>query len=146
MTQYMKYSKVCTVNDNCRFKFNTGVSAGEETQYGVILSDGTTIGFENCFASNICYIYVDLDGFNKGANSPCKDVFKFGILDGNITYGARSVVESNNFIDNTDNALGSVICAAWVINSKNMDYLKLNSSGKCPDGQYLQFGVKTTCK
>ena len=29
---------------------------------------------------------------------------------------------------------------------KNMDYLKLNSSGKCPDGQNLQFGVKTTCK
>ena len=147
ITEFMKYSKVCTVNDACTL-FDAGTdTGGNRTRHAIILPDGATVGFD-CWTGE-CGIYIDLDGPNKGANKFCRDYFKLFIKTDKfnkqkhiVTYGSREDVENNvvyNFNDSSS-------CAAWVLVNGNMDYLKRDSSGKCPDGQYLQFGVKTSCK
>ena len=139
----MKYSKVCTVNDACTlFDVNNGLSEGNRTPHAIVLPDGATVGFDSW--NNEFTIYIDLDGPNKGANAHCKDYFLLGIIPDNfnkqkyiVTYMSRHAVENNEVFPYTTPG-----CAAWVIVNSNMDYLK----GKCPDGEILQFGVKTSCK
>ena len=36
-------------------------------------------------------------------------------------------------------------CTAWVVLNDNVDYLKLDSQGKCPNGTVLSWS-NTTCK
>ena len=115
--------------------------------HAIILPDGATVGFY-CLSFGGCDIFIDLDGTNKGANKFCKDDFMLYIYTDNynkqkyiVTYGGREHVKNNNVYIS-----GVVGCTAWVLVNGNMDYLKLDSSGKCPDGQQLQFGVKTSCK
>ena len=148
ITEFMKYSKACTVSDACTL-FDAGTSEGQRAQHAIVLPDGATVGF-NCWTDE-CTIYIDLDGPNKGANAHCKDYFQLGIRQDNfneqkyiVTYTSRWMVK-DNAVFNTAYSQGSY-CAAWVLVNGNMDYLKTDSSGKCPDGQELQFGVKTSCK
>ena len=139
ITEFMKYSKVCTINDNCTL-FNSGntSSEGARARHAVILADGTTIGF------NRDIIYIDIDGFNKGQNIAGKDYFYLRII-GNpktINIGSSHLIKDSEPFDCFNNA-GEY--TTWVLTNGNMDYLK-TINNKCPDGQKLQFGVKTSCK
>ncbi len=37
-------------------------------------------------------------------------------------------------------------CTVWVVDNDNMDYLKLDDNGKCPNGKTLNWTTNTTCK
>ena len=140
ITEFMKYSKSCTVS-NCMVFDTGGTSAGESNgvNYGVILADGAAIGF---YYNQIdfCTVKIDLDGFNKGANTQCKDYFRVII---NEKQGVH-------FVTNYESGYNSSGCTAWVLINKNMDYLKTNDQsigGKCPDGKtVLNWTTNTTCK
>ncbi len=144
MIEFMKYSKVCTVSDNCKLKFNAGASEGDTRNYSIILADGSTLGF-NYGGQDI---YIDIDGINKGANKPGIDVFQVGIRPDNnngqyiLTYGFRDSIKENSYC--CQNNSGEY--TAWILVNGNMDYLKTSDGKTCPDGQKLQFGVKTSCK
>ena len=155
ITEFMKYSKVCTVNDACTL-FDAGDSSGgNRYPHAIILPDGATVGFSR-YGSGLSHdtdlllnIYIDLDGTNKGANKHCTDVFYLNIDTDNfnkqkyiVTYGYRAYVKDNQKLASSDVSS----CTTWALVNGNMDYLKLDSNGRCPDGQELQFGVKTSCK
>ena len=149
ITEFLKYSKNCTISNNCNFTFDSTNSDGDNvrnSKYVIFLQDGATVGFSTFWTSHynryITDIYVDIDG-NKGANEECKDYFKFNIRGDSkkLTHGIGLVRDNSTFT-----GYDSFWCATWIIVNGNMDYLKLGSDGKCPDGQYLQFGVKTSCK
>jgi len=78
-------------------------------------------------------IYVDIDGPNKGSYTYGKDVFEFKIFNdvGLVTYGYNKSI--SELITDSTTGWGNHL-ATWIINYDNADYLKLNSSGKCPNG------------
>ena len=143
MTEFMKYSKICTVSDACTYKFDSGSSSGINVNNGIILADGSAISFayDHTTASYIgddgfggfdhIAIFIDLDGFTKGPNKHGRDFFVL-FLNHNRGVHAEPHNENQKYVD--DYSLRS---AAWIIENGNMDYLKCND---------LQFGVKTSCK
>ena len=132
VTEFMKFSKQCTVSDNCSLKFDTGLSAGQSMKYGVILADGATIDIFGAL-SGWATIMIDLDGFNKGANKHCYDYFKLfyapssGLIP-KCSYDSGTSISSVSHSDR---------CTAWILQYGNMDYLKCND---------LKFDTKTSCK
>ena len=129
-TEFMKLSKNCKMTKGC---FNSG--SGTSDYYEFITADGTAIAISNG------YIKIDIDGLNKGRNSPSIDRFVFR-YDENGIY----VLPMNANIFSA--CLGGRIqecCTIWVINYGNMDYLKANSSGKCPNGTVLTYETVTSC-
>ena len=128
ITEFMKYSKSCTVS-TCTGKFDTGSSEGEAMRYGVILADGATIDISG--SDGVGTILIDLDGLNKGANKHGVDYFK---LDYDSTGDVRAYGHSDSDVPNS----GTWSSTDWVIRHGNMDYLKCASQ--------LKFGGPTTCK
>ena len=145
ITEFMKYSKACTVTD-CSAVFDKGGTSGGDysgtAKYNVILADGSTVGF-------LSYaVLVDIDGLNKGPNTAGKDFFKF-------CYNNTENKFSHNLYGIRYNWTGPIhsehksseYAAAWVIVNGNMDYLKVGNDGKCPDGKtVLDWTTNTTCK
>ena len=82
---------------------------------------------------------VDIDGPNKGAYTNGKDIFVFTI--GEEQYGGLEPwgVKYNGINPNSNfsPAHHSQATTEWVINYGNMDYLKANSDGKCPNNIQL---------
>ena len=128
ITEFMKYSKVCTVSDACSLFEGNNESGGVRARHAVILSDGSIVGWQIPDT-----IYVDVDG-TKGANDFCIDTFQFtiGATDKQLRpeniYGDASISRGGR---------GASYCAAWVIKNGNMDYLKCSG---------LKFESNTTCK
>ena len=136
VSEFMKYSKVCTVSDTCTL-FNSGSSEGTRVKHAVILADGSVVGFD--FDSVWYRFYVDIDGMNKGLNYAGIDYFNF-------TINPNEKLHLNNRpLQYNDNANET---AAWVIKYGNMDYLKTTGySLKCPDGKTILDGTtNTSCK
>ena len=138
ITEFMKYTKVCTISDNCQFTLNSGSNTvGKSTKYSIILSDGTVLDFE-LETNTYLHINIDIDGINKGANKSCMDNFEIEV---NNTQGLHYTYTRASYIDH------STSCAAWVLVNGNMDYLKVGNDGKCPDGKtVLDWTTNTTCK
>ena len=140
ITEFMKYSKVCTVSDSCTLFDANSESSGIRANYSVILADGSVVGFSYMQHNTYRKIFVDIDGMNKGANLACKDFFTFIIDDNGIL---KYSVGGSTYAEHEDSAL----CASWVMRNDNMDYLKTGSDYKCPDGKTVLDGVtNTTCK
>jgi len=141
ITEFMKYSKVCTVSDSCTLFDANSKSSGIRANYSVILADGSVVGFNYSPKEVVAMpkIFVDIDGMNKGANLACKDFFTFVIDDnGILKYTTTSLY---------DYPEDSALCASWVMRNGNMDYLKTGSNHKCPDGKTVLDGVTNiTCK
>ena len=142
VSEFMKYSKVCTVSDACTL-FNKGssYSDGVRTPYAVVLQDGSVVGFAT--SGNMGYVLVDIDGMEKGPNQASKDYFQF-------TINPEEKLHINRQEDNVSSsyfAINANPASAWVIKNNNMDYLKTDSSGMCPDGKtVLNWTTNTTCK
>ena len=158
ITEFMKVSKNCGYSDNNNSCFINLASlkplrANESTfhagkSYSFILADGTSVDIHPYSSSESSSesssdpssdpstkIYVDIDGFNRGSNTLGKDVFLFtaNFSDGTLLpYWAWSDGMMTLFI-----RAGGHSAAAWVIKYDNMDYLKTDSSGKCPNGTTL---------
>ena len=146
VTEFMKVSKVCTINDNCSISYDTnegisGTAGNYSLGYNVILADGSTVGFVPRYKS--ADIFVDIDGSNKGKNSYCTDTFRFKFM-----YNELNVANPYNYGSNLTTYSPykyPMECTYWVITQGNMDYTKTGDDGKCPDGQKLS-ETHTTCK
>ena len=120
LMEFMKFSKDCGTNNSGNSSCFSGSNIGIGLNYSFITSEGTGVAI----ATN--GIYVDIDGPNKGTNTPSKDIFAFNINNesGEITpYGdiSMSTLSCGCFTNK------SFECTAWVVNMDNMDYWK------CPD-------------
>ena len=136
LTEFMKVSKNCGIDNRGCFpdkeiKFRSGAASGVQADggyyYRVILADGSSVGLSNGT------IEVDIDGPNKGSAQLGYDMFLFRCLDGEVvpfSIGGAFIALLNNLKQNGEGQSASL----WIINYDNMDYLKLDSSGKCPNG------------
>ena len=153
LSDFLKISKNCETN-------NTGCFNSEKPKefggtelplfegYQFILADGTSVAISD-------YIYVDIDGPNKGQTTIGKDIFIFEIYDNELIPLHNNVVSGTSCgyscVDGPDaSPLGhkdyfSDCAAHWVINFDNMDYLKIDDDNKCPNGTTLSLS-KITCK
>ena len=133
--------------------------------YNYILADGTsvsmgTMGFLSNSVNSFCdtsyfhgnnacaAIVVDIDG-RKGANEYGKDIFVFTIYDVGNQYVLYPNFGDPNQQGDFDFTQGSgdigFLGSLWIIKNDNMDYLKLDSNGKCPNGKTLNFSTNTSC-
>lgn len=115
-----------------------------------ILSDGTYINIGNAYLSVIpdsayrnnkliAPVWIDINGNNKGNNREGEEVFIFEITNQGI------YPEGQDEGDLQEQCFGLGYCTKWVIEVGNMDYLKVNSDGKCPNGTTLSW-TNTSCK
>ena len=149
LTEFMKTSKVCGMeaNKGCmpnivkynNYQHNMSDGLDNSNYYKVVLADGTALAIQ---ANN--NIYIDIDGPNKGPNTIGRDVFVFKFAEDNtgiLTYGDGSDESSllNLSIKYGQNS------STWIIRYDNMDYLKVDSNGKCPNGKILDGVSNITC-
>ena len=144
VSEFMKISKICKNISECEITFSSNGSAFDSKIYTVV-ADGTPISLNWFKNFGHGYIYFDIDGVTKGPNKDGFDVFalkydKNGIdLNKNAEYVYKQMNQSYGF--------DPIIAAKWVLLFDNMDYLKTNSSGQCPDGKTkLTFGGNHSCK
>ena len=117
LIDFFKTSKVCGYPaGNCFANY----LKYDSDMYAFITQDGASIGVLPLF------FYVDIDGPNKGPNTPGKDGFAF-MYNSETAY----TVAPYGSIDFNSTLLTSgcfkkqdLNCTAWVVNMGNMDYLK----------------------
>ncbi len=150
--EFLKVSKFCgTTNpDNC-FVYKIQQN---NTMPTFILASGASILFSgvsnNCQklnttdVLNYCGTFlIDVDGPNKGKNVQAFDQFDFILTEENGLVPRGRERSDYNTATSCIGWHGE--CAEWVMNYGNMDYLKTDSSGKCPNGKILSATV-TSCK
>ena len=144
MTEFMKVSKSCGMPSNkgcfskkitkCLNGTNFDSSLDSTGAFKIILADGTSVYFSIKDSGNI--IIIDIDGPSKGNNQFGIDLFTF-TLENDLIQPNRL----DNFSEYFSNIFGITkmgqYASGWIIDYDNMDYLKLNSSGKCPNGTTL---------
>ena len=150
ITEFMKISKSCTNNVNAGC-FTTGKysdiisnmyreTVTDSNTYMYITADGTSLGFKY-YSNNDIFVPVDIDGPNKGKFTVGLDYFEI-FLDSDGLYmddtGSSPLVSC---------AMGQYpsSCFDWIMKFDNMDYTKINGSGKCPNGTALN-KTNPSCK
>ena len=151
ISEFMKVSKNCgvTTDQGCFSNKKTiqkksggysGIAVKDSSAdyYKLILADGSSLIF---FAptSGVAGIYVNIDGPNKGTPILGKNVFLFNISEEKGVY-------YQDFSSMLAFCFDMGQCSFWVIQNDNMDYLKADSSGKCPNGKVLNMTTNTSCK
>ena len=162
MTEFMKVSKDCGTDGSGCFHDvyidlagNDAVSPMNWSTHPMVLSaDGTAIDFSinapACDFSNgqlkeICgFLYVDIDGI-KGPNTVGKDYFIFRIAKSGIYPEGAQIFEDDSSDYGQACFADGYFCAGWVIEMGNMDYLKADRDGICPNGTILSVD-NPTCK
>ena len=167
-TEFMKISKNCkfTIGSGCWVNKDVNYLDGtsswgpgtSDDSYKFIMADGTALAFDiiwqnGCTSgfsysngggtvSNKCTtIYIDLDGI-KGANTDGKDFFEFYVTKDGIVPEVASNVNDAALKASCFKFGG---CSGWVLANGNMDYLKADRTGKCPNGKQLSW-TNTSCK
>ena len=154
MLEFMKTSKNCghAVNAACMKTGNFTGALGatlssaaapvSADNVSAILADGTSIVFSKSTQGNMLgTIYVDIDGPNKGLFRHGVDLFRFYVSpDRGIYYSDSTDLCSSSTPGDDDS------CENWVLSNGNLDYLKADSSGKCPNGKVLNYTTNTSCK
>ena len=163
MTEFMKISKNCgTEGSGCfpddDYRVLDGNSAESPINWDLepmyLLADGTAIDFfigsltcnDTIGQLNGCcgLLYVDIDGI-KGPNTLGKDYFMFHVAKSGIYPQGAQILHSKS-ANYGEFCFGSgSYCAGWVIEMGNMDYLKADRQGKCPNGTTLSVD-NPTCK
>ena len=146
LTEFMKVSKNCgrekkkgCLNTTQKNMFDGGVTNPDNTTtfYKFVLADGATVAIHP-----LGIIFVDIDGANKGATQLGKDVFGFayyyehdGIIDALTVPRADNMAQYIGYLTpKSQNEVNAFFATGWIIDYGNMDYLKLTSEGKCPNG------------
>ena len=137
---FLKTSKTCgfTANAGClsksaKYLNGTNWSAWQGATdnstglYKFILADGSSLAIGA--TSYLLQVVVDVDGPNKGAST-------FGNPVGNTMLTSKTDLSSN-----FSSGLG---LATWVLQTDNMDYLKV-TNGKCKNNTVLSW-TNTSCK
>ena len=140
ITEFMKVSKTCeqVTNSGCFTPGNVknlNGSNGEQynnatSAYNFITADGMSVRLSSVNSSQIV---VDIDGPNKGSYVLGKDVFLFNISEGFLVPFGNNVSFDSLLNANCASGVGS-FAASWIIKYDNADYLKLDSTKKCPNG------------
>ena len=152
--EFLKVSKNCghNVNGTCmttgQYKniagthyVTTPVSADN---FSAILADGTSILFSKYTSDSTGIIVVDIDGPTKGLFKYGVDLFEFRV---DSTNGLHYIKDYDNGITScVGEGAGVYGCEMWVIQNGNMDYLKADKTGKCPNGKVLNYTTNTSCK
>jgi len=114
------------------------------------LSDGTMLTIrDNLLPTEKLCIDVDIDGNNKGKNSYGFDTFIICVTKEGTVTPAYDAYPQTTFGASCEPKVGGIGCAAWVINFENLDYLKADNQGKCPNGTTLSATANppvTSCK
>ena len=140
MTKFLKVQKDCGIGGSGCFKSGNflllgGSDSGEAPNgYTVILADGSSVSFKYNG-----WMAVDIDGPNKGKNQFGDDIFYFSInndgdsIVGNQEVGSDSEQTFAALLTRSKQGNGTW-ASSWVLKYGNMDYKKVNSSGKCTNG------------
>ena len=157
ITEFMKISKTCGTNKNqgCIGKnfydktsnyvpiFSLIAGDSADLGYKVILADGMSLSISAVYGTGDWLFLFDIDGPNKGASMLGKDIFSFTIVRNSSPTELRPDPKSTT--TSLNNCFQSGLCTEWVVNNGNLDYLKADTSGKCPNGKVLSETV-TSCK
>jgi len=164
LTDFLKVSKNCgTKTGGCIhpsiYKYKDGSNegshfgTGQSNYYRAILADGTSVAFiifangcrvhtADITSEKLCgWAFVDLSGPNKGKHMWGVDFFDFFLT----SNGFLPIGTPMDNYGNTQDVLKSnclskgLHCAGWIIQNGNMDYLKVGSDGKCPNGTVLSW-------
>ena len=73
-----------------------------------------------------------------------KDIFSFTIVRNSSPTELRPDPKSTT--TSLNNCFQSGLCTEWVVNNGNLDYLKADRTGKCPNGKVLNYKTNTSCK
>ena len=138
ITEFMKVSKTCSllatnnecISNNLKDLSTGGTNLTGDDSYKFITADGTSIAIK----MDLLKIYVDIDCPNKGTGVFGRDAFTFIIDKENDTIRVENSVPTITSVLTT--GAGAPV-TTWVIMFDNMDYLKTDSSGKCPNGKVL---------
>lgn len=155
ITEFMKLSKICEFDQTGCFSNNTYKTRdGDSTvlnpkisyKYKILTADGTSLSFEltgkNCsynerLEGECAIIGIDIDGPTKGPSIRGIDTFYF--------YFTKNGIAFIDYEPRLNDLFQKGIYAdSWIIKNENMDYLKADSSGKCPNGTQLSETV-TSC-
>ena len=150
ITEFMKLSKTCGLADNqgCFTKGSAkhlkGTSSyknldegGSLKYYKFVTADGTSIAIvrTNYVPGGLAMVfYVDIDGSSKGQYTYGKDIFSFEIFYKDSMLTPMRASNFSQYLSNLKQDGTGTYASGWVIDYDNMDYLKLNSEGKCPNG------------
>lgn len=103
--------------------------------YKLLLDGDTALSFFSLVVPNEgtkIYVNVFLDGVTATA-IPGETCFLFNITENG--FEPLSTVPSSCFSSTLDNK--PMYCTYWVLRYGNMDYLKADATGKCPNGNQL---------
>ena len=159
LTEFMKTSKNCGVqgatgaSNSCfsngyLFSLNgTKYTIWPDTNtefFTATLADGTglTISARNLTNNRLFWAIINIDGVNKKSTYG-KNTFTFYALpdQGVVPYNTESDTISTCFGGSGES------CSGWVVQFDNMDYLKVGTDKKCPNGKTILDGTtNTTCK
>lgn len=157
ITEFMKISKTCGTNKNqgCIGKkiydktsnyvpiFSLIAGDSADLGYKVILADGMSLSISAVYGTGDWLFLFDIDGPNKGPSMLGKDIFSFTIVRNSSPTELRPDLKSTT--TSLNNCFQSGLCTEWVVNNGNLDYLKADRTGKCPNGKVLSETV-TSCK
>ena len=148
LTEFMKVSK------NCKMEANKGCGPStldaSTSNYKFITADGTYVDIAKNGSSNQFLVAIDIAKSNSGNHILTQQIFVF--LANNDGLGVQSYdgqesrcLETRPNGSNPNPLMSGFLCTAWVVNFGNMDYLKTDKAGKCPNGRVLNATV-TSCK
>ena len=122
-----------------RLDGSAGMPWSAPPSYSVMTADGTSVMIHGTpYPSGF---FIDIDGPTKGTNTWGKDLFEFTIVNGEVYpkgYDHTDEQLKNNCFKTGES------CTGWVVQNGNMDYLKADRTGKCPNNTQLSW-TNTTC-
>ena len=151
ISQYMKFTKSCGTGSGCGssglVKYLNGSSAGgfdsnnNKDDYKYILANGVSLSIQGY---NTPSAEIDLDGKNLSTYTWGMDYFGFDFDEntGEVKPYGWNKTEADMLSDCFQTGFS---CGMWITRTGNMDYLKANRSGKCPNNTQLSW-TQTTCK
>lgn len=166
LTEFMKIQKTCPPSGGECFHNasvlnlkGTNIMSGSVPKYysaqeglnsyTYLLSDGTAIMFVPNNNNKEIMAWFDIDGPSKGKNTIGSDIFAILYENSNINFGMDigKIVDAAIACRNASNPKETVLfCTLWIAMTDNMEYLKANDDGVCPNGNILDGTTNTTCK
>lgn len=169
LLEFMKVSKDCGVSTSptACFKDNyKGLDNGDpgmkyyfgESPRTLVLADGTSVMLRvndpSCYEDNspngdCAHIIADIDGTSKGPNVEGKDTFYYLLTKQGVEPFGASGQTFGSDLDTFKSVCFTrgIVCAGWVVEHDNMDYLKADSTGKCKNSDItLDLTKNFTCK
>ena len=161
ISDFLKVSNNCY--SNCAKGVYTKLHENTSEEYfkahTATLNDGTTI-MTNSFAYPNCdhynqtlydycgYLFVDLDGPQKGKNTWGIDLFQFIVTDkhGIVPNGFGDWALKEDWKITKYVFLEGSRAGMWIQNTGNMDYLNANQNGKCNSGNKTLSINNLSCK